>query len=194
MPSTIALIALAIAAALSAIGARRDLQLPVWQTIAAFVAITAAATLALGPAFAPVAGLLIVCVLIAETDRRHHLIPDLFTLAILTLAFAGPFGDDALTQLIGAATLGVTFFVIRQACTAWRGAEALGWGDVKLAAAMGAVLGPIHGFAAVAIAGAATLLVVSIRQRNGAIAIGAPFGIGLAAATVAVALLRAIAP
>jgi leader peptidase (prepilin peptidase)/N-methyltransferase len=110
------------------------------------------------------------------------------------LALVMPFGDDIATKLIGATALGATFLLIRQACTAWRGVEALGWGDVKLAAAMGAVLGPIYGFAAVAIAGAATLVVVSVRTRGGAMAVGAPFGIGLATATAAVAIIRAVAP
>jgi leader peptidase (prepilin peptidase) / N-methyltransferase len=194
MPDTVALAALAIAASLSAWGARRDLQMPLWLTFAAFACATATATLTGGASLAPIAALVLVCLLIAETDRRHNLIPDVFTLALLALAFVMPFGDDIPTRLIGAVALGATFLLIRQACSTWRGVEALGWGDVKLAVVMGAVLGPIYGFAAVAIAGVATLLAVAVRMRGGAILLGAPFGIGLAAATSIMAILRVILP
>lgn len=189
-----ALVALTLAASLSAWGARRDLQMPLSLTLAAFVCATAAATLVGSNSLAPIAALVLVCLLIAETDRRHTLIPDMFTLAIFALAFVMPFGDDIATRLIGAVALGGTFLLIRQACSAWRGVDALGWGDLKLATAMGAVLGPTYGFAAVAIAGVATLLAVTIRVRGGAIVVGAPFGIGLATATSVVAILRAGMP
>lgn len=194
MPDAVALVALAITASLSAWGARRDLQMPIWLTLAAFACISAAAWLSGRGALAPTAALVLVCLLIAETDRRHNLIPDVFTLAVLALALVMPFGDDVATRLIGATALGTTFLLIRQACGAWRGVEALGWGDVKLAAAMGAVLGPIYGFAAVAIAGVATLLALAVRMRGGAVVLGAPFGIGLAAATSVIAILRASMP
>lgn len=190
MPSLVAIAAITVAAMLGAWGARRDLQAPVWLTLAIFALATVLVWFASGPVFAPLAALLLTCALIVETDRRHHLIPDAFVLALLALAFVMPFSDDTTTRVLGAAALGATFLLIRQAGSAWRGMEALGWGDVKLAAAMGAVLGPIHGFAAVAIAGAATLLMVAARSRDGTAILGAPFGIGLAAATAAMALLR----
>lgn len=191
MPSIAALAAMTIAALLSAWGARRDLQLPMWVTFAAHACAAGFVSLALGPGFAPLACLTIICLLIIETDRRHQLIPDTFTLAVLALALVAPFGDSAQTQVLGAAALGLTFLLIRQTLTAMRGAEALGWGDVKLAVAMGALLGPYYGFAAVALAGAATLFVMVARAGREAIALGAPFGIGLAAATAAVAIIRA---
>lgn len=185
---------LAIAAALSAWSAQRDLQIPAWRTVTAFAGATGGTALWIGGAFAPIAALVIVCLLIAETDRRHQLVPDPLTCALLLLALVMPFYDAPQTQLIGAAALGATFLVIRQICTAWRQVEALGWGDVKLAVAMGALLGPIHGFAAIAIAGAATLVVVTVHARGSTATIaGAPFGIALAAATSVVALFRAMA-
>jgi leader peptidase (prepilin peptidase)/N-methyltransferase len=194
MPDALALAAMTLAAALCAWGARRDLQAPIWQTLAIFACVMAVAAFTGSGRIAPIAALILVCLLVAETDRRHTLIPDVFTLAVLALAPFMPFGDGFAMQLIGAAALGGTFLIIRQACSAWRGVEALGWGDVKFAAAMGAVLGPIHGFAAVGIAGAGTLVVVAARQRGGAVVLGAPFGIGLASATAVVAIVRAIAP
>lgn len=194
MPEPLALLAMALAAGLCAWGARRDLQLPVWQTLAAFVCTVVTAALAADAAFAPIAALVIACLLVAETDRRLTLIPDAFTLAVLALGPVMPFEDGLASQLAGATILGATFLIIRQACGVWHGVEALGWGDVKFAVAMGAVLGPIYGFAAVGIAGAGTLVVLAARQRNGAAVLGAPFGIGLASATAAVAIVRALAP
>lgn len=194
MPDTVAIAAMTLAAALCAWGARRDLQLPIWQTLAAFACLITLTALTSASSFAPITALALVCLLIAETDRRHTLIPDAFTLAALALAPFMPFGDSFAMQLIGAAALGGTFLIIRQACSAWRGVEALGWGDVKFAAVMGAVLGPIYGFAAVGIAGVGTLAVVAARQRGGAAVLGAPFGIGLSSATAVVAIVRALAP
>jgi prepilin signal peptidase PulO-like enzyme (type II secretory pathway) len=69
----------------------------------------------------------------------------------------------------------------------------MGLGDVKLATAMGALLGPVPGFTAVAIGGAATLVTLIARGGNQAIPQGAPFGVGLAAATMAVAIVRTLA-
>lgn len=191
-PAIVSLCAMAAAALLCAWGARRDLQIPVWATIGAFVCSATITWSVFGAPYAPLAVLALACMLIVETDRRHHLIPDVFGLAVLTLSFAMPFGDSLSARLIGAAGLGLTFLLIRQAMSSGR--EALGLGDVKLAAAMGAVLGLAHGFAAVAIAGIATLAVVSatiMRGKGGAVVVGAPFGIGLAAATAIVALVRA---
>ncbi len=193
MPDAATFTMLAVAAALSAWAARRDLQLPVWLTIATFAGGSLTTSLAFGPQFAPIGALAISCLLVAEADRRHQLIPDFLTLAVLALAVIMPFGDGGGTRVIGAAALGATFLIIRQAISALRGAEALGWGDVKFATAMGAVLGPIYGFSAVAVAGLATLLVITVRARGGTAAIGAPFGIGLATATAAVAFVRAMA-
>lgn len=195
MPATASIVVMCVSALLCAWGARRDLQAPPWVTLAAFAIAVAVTAWACGGAYAPLAALAITCALIVETDRRHHLIPDAFTLSVLALALVMPFGDAATTQMLGAVALGGTFLLIRQVGSAWRGMEALGWGDVKFAAAIGAVLGPIHGFGAVAIAGAATLLTVAVRSRNDAtLALGAPFGVGLAAATAAIAVIRALAP
>ena len=194
MPAALSIAPVIVATLLCAWGAKRDLGLPIWLTLVTFAAATGAIVISVGPNFAPLAALALTCALIIETDRRLQIIPDAFTLSIAALAVATPFPDDNATRLLGALVLGATFLAVRQMCTARRGAEALGWGDVKLAAAMGAALGPVYGFAAVAIAGVATLATLGARMRDGAIAVGAPFGIGLAAATIAVSLIRVLAP
>jgi prepilin signal peptidase PulO-like enzyme (type II secretory pathway) len=184
----------ALAALLCAWGARRDLRLPIAVTLGGFALAALSVSAVAGIAFAPIAALVLVCLFIAETDRRHHLIPDPMTLALLALALAMPFDDGALVQAFGGLCLGALFLTIRQICNSWRGGDTLGLGDVKLAGAMGAVLGPTHGFIAVAIAGMATIAVVAVRSRGEAAVAGAPFGIGLAAATAAVALIRVLSP
>ncbi len=194
MLSAVALSVITIAGLLCTWAARRDLQLPGWATAAVYACATIFTVLAIGPTLTPLAGLTVACLLIIETDRRHQLIPDPLTLAVLLLALVAPFGDSAQTRVLGAASLGLSFLLIRQTLTTLRGVEALGWGDVKFAAAMGAMLGPFYGFAAVAVAGAATILVMVARARGGAVALGAPFGIGLAAATAAVAIIRVALP
>lgn len=188
-------IVIAAVAGLCALAAKRDLGLPHLVTLCAFTLVVVGATALINLQAAPIAALCFACLLIAETDRRHALIPDMLTLAIALLCLTLPFGDALALQVSGAVLLGGVFLIIRQTCSAWRGIEALGWGDVKLAAAMGAVLGPTYGFTAVAIAGAATIPVALLaRERALSAAPGAPFGVGLAAALAAVALVRTALP
>lgn len=192
MIDTLSVITLTVVTLLTAWGARRDLQIPLWVTLCAFFVVVILSILTIGPAFASLGALILICLMIIETDRRHHLIPDAFTIALFALALVMPFDDDLQTQTLGAVTLGALFMATRYAFAARGGAEALGLGDVKLAAAIGAVLGPVHAFYAVFIAGLATILVVAVRNRGGVVSVGAPFGVGLAAATAAIAILRAL--
>ena len=99
MPTAASLIAMATAALLCAWGARRDLQFPTALTLLAFVCTGGAASLLFGGAYAPVAALTVTCLLIAEADRRHHLIPDMFTLAVLIFSFALPCADESGARL-----------------------------------------------------------------------------------------------
>jgi leader peptidase (prepilin peptidase) / N-methyltransferase len=186
--------AVAIAAGLCAVGARRDLGAHPLVVLAIYCAVCSCAWLLFGTALALTAAVGMVCLLIIETDRRLNLIPDTLVLAMLALSIATPFAGSPASSLIGAVVLGLTFLVVRQVGAARYGREAMGLGDVKLATAMGALLGPVPGFAAVAIGGAATLVTLIARGGNQAIPQGAPFGVGLAAATMAVAIVRTLAP
>jgi leader peptidase (prepilin peptidase)/N-methyltransferase len=182
--------ALLLAAPFILRGAQRDLQLPMWLTFCLLLGASILPTFPLGLAYAPIGAVVCICLLIVETDRRHHLIPDAFLTALLVLAPVMPFGGDLAWRALGAGVLGGAFYLTRQVFNARRGVDTLGLGDVKLAAVMGALLGPLPGFYAVGIAGVATLLVVAARTRGVATTAGAPFGVGLGAATAVTVLAQ----
>ncbi len=197
MDAFIASGATALAALIAASVAHRDLNLPLAPLFACLGAALLLTGLAFGAAFTPVAMLVIVSALIVETDRRHHLIPDAAVIALLLIAIALPLDTSLEQRLIGGAFLGVLFLAVREFGGRIRGVEALGLGDVKLAAAIGFLLGPTDGALTVALAGAATLVAVFAARWASHAAItltGAPFGIGLAAAMAVVALARVATP
>lgn len=149
------------------------------------------------PAAAAFAALCVVCALIAEIDRRRRLIPDALVLAIFLLALVIPSPDAWLSKLIGAVLLGALFFAVRAMFERSGRGEALGLGDVKLAAAIGAVLGAFDGLIAITIAGAATIAAValfSLAPRTASEPVSTvtivPFGIGLSAALAFMCALR----
>ncbi len=88
--------------------------------------------------------------LITLADLRHFIIPDVLSLPAIPIglvasALVHPDGDwraGVTSGLAGAAIGGGTFFLLRAAYFCIRGIEGLGLGDVKLAAAAGAWLGP----------------------------------------------------
>jgi leader peptidase (prepilin peptidase)/N-methyltransferase len=88
--------------------------------------------------------------LITWIDRRHFIIPDMLSLpaiaiGLLASAIIAPYGDwsGAVTEgLAGAVIGGGTLLLVRATYFRLRGIEGLGLGDVKLAAAAGAWLGP----------------------------------------------------
>ncbi|MEU4806092.1 A24 family peptidase [Actinosynnema sp. NPDC023587] len=117
-------------------------------------------------------------VLFAVTDYRHRRLPDALTLPAypvlaLVLWFAGA---DLGRSVIGC----LLFFGVHWAVHRWR-PSALGGGDVKLAGALGAVLGAVSWLAlpvAAGVASAITLVGALRRSRC-----GLPHGPGLTGAT-----------
>jgi prepilin signal peptidase PulO-like enzyme (type II secretory pathway) len=132
---------------------------------------------------AVVIGLLAAC---AAADLRCGIIPDRCSLGVLALVLiVSGFRHDWYPG-IGAAVLAVAF-----ACTALisRG-RGMGWGDVKLAAAGGALLGPAD--AALAFA-AAAMLAYALALRAGRASQPIAFGPYLAASTaIALAFQRPV--
>lgn len=188
----------AIALLLAGFAARRDLgvtlklALPVLLTTTLAVAFAVRLTGISTQAALVFASLASLAALVAEIDRRSHLIPNPLVVGIALLALVAPFNDALWLQFLGAAAVGGLFIAVRLAFAGAGRAEALGLGDVKLAAALGGFLGIQHGLVAVALAGIATLSVSLVAQWNGgALQLrGAPFGVGLAAALLAVSAAR----
>ncbi|MEQ1619007.1 MAG: prepilin peptidase [Terricaulis sp.] len=182
---------------MTALAARKDLGAPLrWTAPFAFAAIGAVYALAVGLGAEPIQALAIapvaiVCAAIAEIDRRHYLIPDLLVAALACVAALFPLADPK-EALVGALCIGGLFLAVRQGFASAGRADALGLGDVKLATAMGLLLGLQFGLIAVAFAGLATLAVAApaaLSARHGAAAIKIPFGIGLAAALTAITIV-----
>jgi leader peptidase (prepilin peptidase)/N-methyltransferase len=88
--------------------------------------------------------------LIALTDFRHFIIPDVLSLPAIPLGLianamvlqGGDWGAGLQQGLQGALIGGGVFLVLREGYYRLRHVEGLGLGDVKLAAAAGAWLGP----------------------------------------------------
>lgn len=137
---------------------------------------------------ASIAALAVLCAAIVETDARLNLIPDTLVAPVAAIALAMPNTLPLTDKIVSALLLGLLFLAVRQAYEYWRKEEGLGLGDVKLAMAMGAVLGAERALIAVAAAAAITAGYVLWRMPRED---GAPFGVGLAAATAAAALVGA---
>ncbi len=178
---------------LAALAAKRDLGAPLVLgslaigLSAAVLAVLAQAWLHNWDDAIIFASLIVICALIAETDRRRCIIPNLLVIAVALLALASPTPATLLEKVCGAGLMWLLFHGVRLAFARNGKAESLGLGDVKLAAAMGAFLGPTHALVAVAVAGGATLAVISgarlgARGARAQPPVGAPFGVGLAAA------------
>lgn len=124
---------------------------------------------------------------IVEADARWLIIPDVGW-AIILIAGALRAGPEFSALAMGLALAGGLFLGVRLLFQALRGVEGLGWGDVKLAAAMGALLGPFLILPAVAFASGATALALLAHPRLRAAAplvegkLAAPLGVGLALA------------
>ena len=85
-------------------------------------------------------------------DIAYYIIPDIYVVAIVGLAFLGPLAQAPSLALGGAALCGSLLGGLRWIWKRFADEEGLGFGDVKLAAALGALLGPIDALTVVAVA------------------------------------------
>ena len=158
-------------------------------------ALFAASALQLGLGYQWVGLCLLVSFLVALSaiDLDHLLLPDVLTLPLLGLGIAfnaGP-GFVSLAAALTGAVVGYVFlWLVAKVTARVAGREALGMGDAKLLAALGAWLGfdaivPVV-VIAVAVA-AASMLITHVRARNRT-GHQVPFGPSLAAGALLVAL------
>jgi leader peptidase (prepilin peptidase)/N-methyltransferase len=133
---------------------------------------------------------------VTYADLRFLVIPDLYSVLLVLLAVAGAAltGDWVLAAL-GALVCGGLLAAVGYGFRRLRGIDGLGLGDVKLAAALGGLLGPVQGARAIALAAVCASLVVAafLALRRGRAGAGAgpmlaPFGAALAMAAGAVLL------
>jgi leader peptidase (prepilin peptidase)/N-methyltransferase len=80
---------------------------------------------------------------IAVVDACVLQIPDLHVVVLAVLAFVGPLARDLPTVLTGAAVGGGLLWAVAEVFRRVRGETGLGFGDVKLMAALGALAGPV---------------------------------------------------
>jgi|CXWL01.1.fsa_nt_gi leader peptidase (prepilin peptidase)/N-methyltransferase len=198
MPNPLALAILAACLVIASLIAKRELNAPVRivaLALAVLAAVCASGLVVVGVGIdsaALCAAIVMACALIAEIDRRHFLIPDALVLVLLGLAMLAPFAPDWQLQVFGALLAGGLMLGVRQAYRALRGSHGLGLGDVKLALAIGALLGPQTALIVIAVAAIATAALLARPSGQIAIAVrAAPFGVGLAAGTALASILRA---
>lgn len=140
-----------------------------------------------GLAMTELAAALMILATVAYVDARFLVIPDLCSVLIAGLAVAPPLALPITQALAGAGLCGGLLWAVAWAYKRYSGVDGMGIGDVKLAAAIGALLGMQQGLWAICMAavGAAlgAALVGRIRPRTeeeGPALI--PYGAALAAA------------
>ena len=114
------------------------------------------------------AALALVMAAIARTDARSYRIPDMLSLAAFVLGILRFGSDWAHLWLAFSCSFGVAalFFALRQVWWSLRGIEALGLGDVKLAAVAGLWLEPLDIVWAIEGAVVLALVLMLVRARS----------------------------
>lgn len=130
-----------------------------------------------------------VCCAVVETDLRWFIIPNVASIILVACALL--LGRDHWNDAVwGAVLCGGLFLAVKMSFQLLRGIDGLGWGDVKFAAAMGALLGPVLSMSAVAAATIATSMLVLYPLMSAAQTVevagrpAAPLGVGLASAAL----------
>lgn len=166
-----------------------------FETGAAAAALGLAVLIAFAPAFG--GGLLTPAALalavgwIVWRDFCDFIIPDGAAFALGALAFASRFAADGVsleTTLhagLGGLVCGGGLWAVREAYFRLRGHDGLGFGDVKLAAAAGVLVGA-SGFALALLAACLAGLAVALPRKSASLGDRLPLGALLAPATFAV--------
>ena len=115
-------------------------------------------------------------------DLRWMLIPDLYWLLVLIAAVLRPLGVGWTELAAGAAVAGGLLWGVQVWFRRRRGVDVLGFGDVKLMAAIGALTGPISALWLIVLASLGGLLYAALLKR----AANQPIPFGSAAGVVAI--------
>jgi leader peptidase (prepilin peptidase)/N-methyltransferase len=102
---------------------------------------------------------------VAYADMRFLIIPDLYSLVIAAAALVGPLAGPLRHAGLGALVCGGLLASVAFAFRKVRGVEGLGFGDVKLAAALGGLLGPVSGMWVIALASIGGVLAAPLAAR-----------------------------
>lgn len=143
--------------------------------------------------------------LVTLTDARHFLIPDRYSLSAIPLGMManllvfhpGDWAAGLTESALGAVLAAGSFYLLRALWFALRGVEGLGLGDVKLAGAAGAWLGPTllaPACLAAALAGLVAVAVMTlVPGRRLGLADHIPFGSFIAPVILLFWVLRLLA-
>jgi leader peptidase (prepilin peptidase)/N-methyltransferase len=126
----------------------------------------------------------------AATDWRTHRVPNLLVAVALVPALVAVLVVDDRTHLLASLALGAAVMAVPLLFVHLAAPAAMGFGDVKLAAALGAALGvldPTLGVPALAAAAGLTLLAAAWRRRA-----AMPFAPGLVSGAAAAMALGAL--
>jgi leader peptidase (prepilin peptidase)/N-methyltransferase len=126
----------------------------------------------------------VVLAAVVYADVTYLVIPDLYSAVLLVAGLAAPWRLPLVDALIGAAIAGALLLALALAWKRLTKVEGLGYGDVKLAAAIGALLGAQTALLAISLSAAlAALLVYALRLARGReVAPLVPYGAALSLA------------
>ena len=136
------------------------------------------------PARMILAAVMMVFAAVVHGDLRYLVIADLYSVLIALAAIAGPLSPGLGQAALGGAICGGLLMVVAWVWKRRTAVEGLGFGDVKLAAAIGALSGPELGLWAITVsaAGGAVLglILTFAKRREGPLLF--PYGVPLALA------------
>jgi leader peptidase (prepilin peptidase)/N-methyltransferase len=117
---------------------------PLVEAVAAGILMAAVAALGVGPAAAGAALFVLALMAIAWIDAEHRIIPDELSLGLVVIGLCvrGPTLEGVAVALTGAVLGFGALALVAVGYRRVRGQDGLGGGDIKLAAALGAFLGP----------------------------------------------------
>ena len=124
----------------------------------------------------------------AVIDARWLVIPDLHVVLLMVLALIGPLAPGIVTAILGAVLGAGLLWTVRALFLRLKGIEAMGLGDVKLMAALGALVGPLRVLWIIVAASILGVLWGLVRSR-GRLSAASPAPFGAIAAIPALAVL-----